>query len=117
LYGPMSTLGCVVYRTDSVGRPCDCFGAVTHAGMIYFGYPRPTAWLAFACAEHAGHLIAARPMLERDRAELARRRQARAQATGRRWNHYPSRSTTQAAPVILVGPPEGGPGVRGSAPR
>jgi hypothetical protein len=80
MFGPMSTLGCVVLRTDTVGRPRDCFGTVSHAGLIFFEYPRPTAWLGFACDDHASDLIASRLLLDRDRAELGRRRHARAEA-------------------------------------
>jgi hypothetical protein len=52
----------------------------THAGLAFFEHPRPRVWLVFACDEHRGELIAARRMLDRDRAELRRRAEVRRRA-------------------------------------
>ncbi|MDN5749655.1 MAG: hypothetical protein L0H64_14250 [Pseudonocardia sp.] len=45
------------------------------AGLVFYEQP-PRVWWAFACPHHAEHLTAARPLLDRDRAEIARRRGA-----------------------------------------
>lgn len=42
---------------------------------MFYEYPRPSVMWCFACPEHAEELIAARPLQERDRAEMARRRE------------------------------------------
>jgi hypothetical protein len=69
--------GCIVTVSGPLGKPADCHRAPTHAGLAFFEYPRARVWLVFACDEHCGELIAARRMLDRDRAELARRAEAR----------------------------------------
>lgn len=57
----------------------------TVAGLWFAAHGR-TAWLGFACDRHAGDLIAARPLLPRDRDVLRRRRdQRRTETSGRRW--------------------------------
>jgi hypothetical protein len=65
--------GCIVTVSGPLGKPAECHRAPTHAGLAFFEYPRPRVWLVFACDEHRDELIAARRMLDRDRAELARR--------------------------------------------
>jgi hypothetical protein len=65
--------GCIVTVSGPLGKPAECHRSPTYAGLAFFEYPRPRVWLVFACDEHFGQLIAARRMLERDRAELARR--------------------------------------------
>jgi hypothetical protein len=51
-----------------------CGAAPTWAGLIYYSGPGE-AWLAFTCDRHRGRLIAPRRLLERDRAEIAARRE------------------------------------------
>lgn len=52
-----------------------CNGRVKFAGLAYFTHSRQV-WLAFVCAEHKWQLVTPRPLLDRDRAEIARRREA-----------------------------------------
>ena len=62
-----------------------CLEEPTVAGLWFVAHGR-TAWLGFACDRHAGDLIAARPLLPRDRDVLRRRRdQRRTETAGRRW--------------------------------
>lgn len=49
----------------------DCGGKPVYAGVVLHRSPirrQLECWLSFACAEHVDRLVAARPMLERDRA-------------------------------------------------
>jgi hypothetical protein len=69
-YSPISTPGCIV-RVKYVSLAYACRAEPTHAGLLRLG---DRVFLAFACAEHAGRLIAPRVMLDRDRTELGRRR-------------------------------------------
>ena len=56
-----------------------------YAGLRYTAHGR-TVWLGFACPRHADQLIAARPLLPRDRDVLNRRRDhRRALRVGKRW--------------------------------
>jgi len=65
---------CGGYQHGVRTGPVSCPRPVV-AGLVFNQYERrPSVWWAFTCAGHVGHLIAARPLLERDRAELARRR-------------------------------------------
>ena len=71
-YSPITTPGCIV-KTTYVSLAYSCRATPTHAGLVMLG-PDKRVYLAFACTEHAGQLIAARQLLDRDRAELDRRR-------------------------------------------
>lgn len=69
---------CGAYRHGVWTAPSGCPRPVVAAGL-YFNRSdhrvhRWSVWWAFVCPEHAGELIAARPLLDRDRAEIARRR-------------------------------------------
>jgi hypothetical protein len=65
--------------------PTDCQAEPTRAGLWYSAHGR-TAWLGFACDGHAAELIAARPLLPRDRDVLARRQDRhRTEIAGQRW--------------------------------
>jgi hypothetical protein len=69
-FAPVSTPGCIV-KIRTVSLAFECRTAPTHAGLIMLD---DQAFLAFACPEHKSSLIAPRSMLDRDRAELERRR-------------------------------------------
>ena len=75
-----------VQHAGHTGTPRGCQGAVTHAGLILREHP-VQAWLAFSCSMHTDDLIAARPLLDRDRAVLAdwRARERRA-LDGQGWD-------------------------------
>jgi hypothetical protein len=86
-YSPMSfrlgagSCGAIV-PTGPHGQPTSCPAPVTRCGLLLH---RPKnlpaeAWLAFACETHAVRLVAARELLDRDRAVLDRRR-----AEEQRW--------------------------------
>lgn len=62
--------------SSGITGPSPCPHPPTWAGLVYFPYPRPgeTRW-AFTCDHHRDHLTAPRRLLDRDRAELARRRE------------------------------------------
>lgn len=65
--------GCgAILSSGPQGKPSQCWAPATRCGLIFHqmkGKPAE-AWLAFACEQHAGKLIAARELLERDRAVL-----------------------------------------------
>lgn len=66
---------CGGYRHGVWTAPTSCSLPVVAAGLVLGGdRRRPTVWLAFSCAEHVEHLDVARPLTDRDRAEMARRR-------------------------------------------
>jgi hypothetical protein len=69
-------------------RPCE--GRPTHAGLKLHRSPirrQLEVWLCFACAQHAGEIDAARPLLERDEAVRKEWAAERGRAlAGRRWN-------------------------------
>lgn len=65
---------CVGYRQGVWTAPSRCPAPVVAAGLVFYERPRPAVWLAFACPEHVEHLTAARSLLDRDRAEITRRR-------------------------------------------
>lgn len=67
---------CGGYRQGIWTAPARCHSPVVAAGLVFYEQPRPRVWWAFACPDHAEHLTAARPLLDRDRAEIARRRTA-----------------------------------------
>lgn len=80
--------GCGGFHTHPTLPPAGCPNEPTHAGLRSSGEPgrRRSAWLGFACADHTHQLIAARPLLPRDRDLLERRRdQRRTELTGHRW--------------------------------
>jgi hypothetical protein len=65
--------------------PTHCEAEPSMAGLWFAAHGR-TVWLGFACEQHADHLIAARPMLPRDRDVLLRRcDQRRTELAGKRW--------------------------------
>lgn len=68
IYAEISWPGCVVAGHGPLGKPAGCHRPPTHTGLVFFEHPRPRVWLIFACGEHIGELIAARPMLEQLRA-------------------------------------------------
>jgi hypothetical protein len=62
-----------------------CQAEPTTAGLWFSPHGR-TAWLAFACDNHSGDLIAPRPLLPRNRDALNRRRdKRRTELAGHRW--------------------------------
>lgn len=67
---------CGGYRHGVWTAPSRCLTPVVAAGLVFYEQPRPRVWWAFACRDHAKHLTAARALLDRDRAEIARRRAA-----------------------------------------
>ena len=72
---------CGGYRQGVWTAPSPCPHPVAAAGLyVNRADHRPyrwSVWWAFACPEHAHELVAARPLLDRDRAEIARRRDLR----------------------------------------
>lgn len=80
-----SSPGCWGYQGGTWTPPSLCTAAPVAAGLVFYATARrQSVVLAFACPEHTAELIAARPLHERDRAEMARRsdRQARLQPDG-----------------------------------
>lgn len=80
--------GCGGYVHHAVLAPSGCQTEPTMVGLVMFRRPdgRRAVWRAFTCAAHADQLVAARPLLPRDRDVLARRRDQRhAELAGRRW--------------------------------
>ncbi len=76
--------GCSGIVDHDLLSPADCQAHPTVAGLWYAAHGR-TAWLGFACDQHANELIAPRPLLPRDRDGLERRRdQRRTERTGQR---------------------------------
>jgi hypothetical protein len=69
-FAPLTTPGCIV-KVKQVSLAFECSAEPTHAGLVLIN---DQAFLAFACREHRSGLIAPRRMLDRDRAELERRR-------------------------------------------
>lgn len=67
---PLTTPGCIV-KVKQVSLAFECSAEPTHAGLLLIN---DQVFLAFACLERESMLIAARRMLDRDRAELERRR-------------------------------------------
>jgi hypothetical protein len=80
--------GCAFMVSGFAGTPISCERAVTHAGLVWFPGPR-RLWWAFACVEHACGLEVPRLLLERDHAELARRRGKHAAALAGRGQWVP----------------------------
>lgn len=80
-FGAISTAGCLLMRERDSASPVPCRAPVTHAALVLFEERdgRCCAYKIFTCAEHstADKIRAAHPLLEHDRAELARRREAR----------------------------------------
>jgi hypothetical protein len=75
--------GGIVHR--GLMGPTHCEAKPTVAGLWYAAHSR-TAWLGFACYQHADQLIAPRPMLPRDRDVLNRRQDRhRTEIAGKRW--------------------------------
>jgi hypothetical protein len=65
--------------------PVHCQAEPTMAGLWFAAHGR-RVWLGFACQRHGIDLIAARPLLPRDRDALERRRdKRRTELAGRRW--------------------------------
>ena len=70
---------------------------------MYVRYPRPTLWWAFACDVHVEWLHAPRRLLDRDRAELDRRREQKALAlAGRPYARTEPLATGRAAKQRLA---------------
>jgi hypothetical protein len=69
-FAPLTTPGCII-KVKQVSLAFECSAEPTHAGLVLIS---DQVFLAFACLEHESMLIAARRMLDRDRAELERRR-------------------------------------------
>lgn len=119
-----SSPGCWGYQGGTWTPPSLCTAAPVAAGLVFYATARrQSVMLAFACPEHVAELIAARPLHERDRAEMARRydRQARRQPDGveplavgrearelveraRRWAAAHPGLTYTAAPVASTPP-------------
>ncbi len=70
-----SHAGCGAIVPSGDGHPLYCRHIPTWAGLRWYPYPAPgSVWLAFTCDTHVDQVEAARPLLDRDRAELQRRR-------------------------------------------
>lgn len=87
---PFRTLaaGCGGYEQHALLPPSTCTGEVVVVGLVLVGKPgkRRAVWRGFACRVHAHCLIAARPLLPRDRDVLARRREEQhVEMAGHRW--------------------------------
>ena len=66
---------CGGYQHGAWTAPQRCARPVVAAGIVAGRDPRkPSVWWAFTCAEHVADLDIARPLTDRDRAEIARRR-------------------------------------------
>lgn len=71
---------------DGTG-PSACTAPPTAAGLRVYAQRRLAVWLGFACNSHAHQLVAPRPLLDRDREVLRRRREREATLlAGRAWN-------------------------------
>lgn len=71
-----SRAGCGSYTNSPLTAAAPCTTPPVWAGVVF--YPRsnpPELWLAFTCDRHRDALDVARPLEERDRDELARRRE------------------------------------------
>ena len=91
-----SAAGCGGYVSAVTTSPGSCQARPVWAGVVYFGSPRPALWWAFACDAHVQCLHAPRRLLDRDRAELTRRRAQQALALA-------GRAYERVAP-LAVGP-------------
>lgn len=81
--------GCGSYVDRGNLAPKPCGAEPTHAGLIMFRRPSGRRYVVreFTCATHADHLDVARPIQERDRPVLQRRRdREQAQLAGRAWS-------------------------------
>jgi hypothetical protein len=67
---PLPTPGCIA-KVKQVSPAFDCIAEPTHAGLLLIN---DQVFLAFTCLDHKSMLIAARLMLDLDRAELERHR-------------------------------------------
>ena len=69
-----ASAGCWGYQGGTWTSPSSCTRAPVAAGLVFYSSPRrQSVMVSFACPDHAGDLIAARPLRDRDRAEMARR--------------------------------------------
>lgn len=77
--------GCGGYVHHDLTAPTACAATPIVAGLRYSARDR-TVWLGFACDTHADQLIAARPLLPRDRDRLRTRQdRERTELDGKRW--------------------------------
>ncbi len=75
----VSRPGCGAIVPSGDGHPLYCRNAATRAGLRHFPHPAPgEVYLVFTCDQHADQAEATRLLLDRDRAELERRRDQRA---------------------------------------
>lgn len=82
--------GGFIHHEKVAPRQCDREPVVV--GLVMIGGPgrRRALWRGFACAAHAGELLAARALRPRDQALLAHRREAwQTQLAGRPWRGTP----------------------------
>ena len=94
----VSAAGCGGYVSGVMTAPRACAGEVVWAGVVYFPFPRPTLWWVFACDAHVACVHAPRRLLDRDRAELARRREQHALAmAGRAYERSVALAVGRAA--------------------
>jgi hypothetical protein len=93
---PVTTPGCIV-KVKQVSLAFGCRAEPTHAGLVLIS---DQVFLAFACLEHKSRLIAPRRTLDRDRAELERRRHSwgRQRRAHQRVSCSPLGSSTPVAP-------------------
>jgi hypothetical protein len=75
---PLTTPGCIV-TVKHVSLAFECNAEPTHASLVLIN---EQVFLVFACLEHKSRLIATRRMLDRDSAELERRRNTAVTAAG-----------------------------------
>ncbi len=95
--------GCGAFVTGATTQPRQCGAQPVWAGLIYFEDPRAALFWSFTCDQHVGHLHAARRFLDRDRAEICRRRDQSALAmAGRRFARTEALATGQEARRRIV---------------
>ena len=98
-----SACGCGAFVVGATTQPRSCIAAPVWAGLVYYQLPRPTLWWAFTCATHVAHLHAPRRLLDRDRAELAHRREQRELAlAGRPYEQVKALATGYVAKQRLM---------------
>ncbi len=94
---------CGAFVVGATTQPRSCIAAPVWAGLVYYQLPRPTLWWAFTCDVHVAHLHAPRRLLDRDRAELARRREHRELAlAGRPYEPVNALATGYSAKQPLI---------------
>jgi hypothetical protein len=81
MFNAINRDGCLIMAQPAGAAPRSCHAPVTHAGLAFFEHEsgRCYVYKVFACSAHSDEITAAHPMLDHDRAELERRREAQRQ--------------------------------------